>query len=215
MAECTAKPARAIEGDELPVKTGKRARADIPAAHPLELQRRPRAKDPRCDLLRVFPHRNRHNLAGNDQVLPVSADASHEDMGVGIVGVPVIDRQPFKARPDMALKPRHRLPDERTKLTQACAILGADDQPEVTLVGMPALRCLSRIERVARLVIEGLIAALSLARKVSDRRVNVLPGGWLLVAARVRQLIDLRLVRTRSAFPTELGDMRPECRHPS
>jgi hypothetical protein len=73
----------------------------------------------------------------------------------------------------MALEARHGLADERTDFAEIGAILGADDEPEVTLVRMPALRCLSRVERIVGLVIEGLIAAFSLTRQIPDRCVNV------------------------------------------
>ncbi|HPN06465.1 MAG TPA: hypothetical protein PK050_11690 [Hyphomonadaceae bacterium] len=114
----------------------------------------------------------------------------------------------------MALEARHGLADEWTKLAEIGAILGADDEPEVTLVRMPALRGFSRIERVARLVIEGLIAALPLARQITDRRVNVLLGRLLLSARRLSLIADFGLVRPSGALPSEIGDMGPERRCP-
>ena len=80
----------------------------------------------------------------------------------------------------------------------------------MTLVRVPALGCFSRIERVAGLVIEGLVAALSLARQVSDRCINVLLGRLLLSARRLSPFADLGLVRPCSAFTAEVGDMSPE-----
>ena len=210
MAERAAETARTVERDELPVEPGERAGADIQVAHPLEFQGRPRSQDTGYDFLRVLPDRDRHHLAGNDQLLPVGADAPDEDMGVGIVGVPVIHRQPLEARPDMALEARHGLADERTKLTEIGAVLGADDEPEVTLVCVRALRCFSRVEGISGLVVEGLIAALSLAREVSDRCVNVLLGRRLLSARWLSLIGDLGLVLPRGALPAEVGHVRPE-----
>ena len=114
----------------------------------------------------------------------------------------------------MALEARHGLADERTKLAEIGAILGADDEPEVTLVRMPVLRGFSRVEGIARLVIEGLIAALSLARQVSDRCVNLLLGRLLLSTRRLSLIADFGLVRPSSALTSEIGDMGPERRCP-
>jgi hypothetical protein len=114
----------------------------------------------------------------------------------------------------MALEARHRLTDERTELAEIGAILGADDEPEVTFVCVPALRCFSRIERIAGLVVEGLIAALSLARQISDRCVNVLLGRPLLATSRLSLITDLGLVLPSGPFPAKVGDMGPERRCP-
>ena len=54
-----AKTTGAGGGDGLPVEAGECAGPDIPVAHPLELQRRPRPQDPGCDLLRIFSDRDR------------------------------------------------------------------------------------------------------------------------------------------------------------
>ena len=210
MAERAAEAARTVEGDELPVEPGERAGADIQVTRPLEFQGRPRPQDTGYDFLRVFPDRDRQHLAWDDQLLPIGADAPDEDMGVRIVGVPVIHRQPLEAGPDMAFEARHGLADERTELAEIGAILGADDEPEVTLVDMPAQRGFSRIERVAGLVIEGLIATMSLTRQIPDRCVDVLLGRRFLSARWLSLIADVRLVLPRGALASEIGHMGPE-----
>ena len=44
-------------------------------------------------------------------------------MGVRIVGVPVVHRQPLEAGPHMALEARHGLADKRTEFAEIGAIL--------------------------------------------------------------------------------------------
>ena len=59
-------------------------------------------------------------------------------MGVRIVGVVVVDRQPFQPGSKLDLQPRHHFPDERLQVAQCLAVLGADDHPEVARIAPPS-----------------------------------------------------------------------------
>ena len=68
-------------------------------------------------------------------------------MGVRVVGVVVVDRQPFQPGSQLGLQPRHHFPDERLQVAQRLAVLGADNHPEVARIARPALGHRLRIHR--------------------------------------------------------------------
>jgi hypothetical protein len=71
-------------------------------------------------------------------------------MDVRIVGVPVIDRDPIEARPEIALHLGHEVAGERLEVGHFSGILRRDDEAEVMPIVMAAAREGRRIEPVLR-----------------------------------------------------------------
>lgn len=66
-------------------------------------------------------------VAGDDEVAPDLVLAAHDDVGVWVAGVPVVDRDPVQAGAEVRFDPRHRLPGEAVQVAQLFGVLGRDD----------------------------------------------------------------------------------------
>mgnify|MGYP006388986851 CR=1 FL=1 len=107
------------------------SKVDVPPPLPDKVDVLPRAKSPRDDLLRMLAYAACNQLGGYKKVLPVSTPAAQQNVRVRVVGVVVVDRNPFERCPRFGLQSRHDLPNERAKITESRTILGADNEPEV------------------------------------------------------------------------------------
>ena len=74
-------------------------------------------------------------VAADDQVLAVVGAAADEHMDMGIVGVPMIDRDPVEPGAEVALRVRHQLAREGAKVGHLARVLWRDREPEM----MPVL----------------------------------------------------------------------------
>ena len=73
-------------------------------------------------------------VAGDVEGLAVIGDAAHEDMGVGMAGVVVIDRDPVELRAEVGFHLLHQIAGELAQVGQLGAVLGRDDEAELMAV---------------------------------------------------------------------------------
>src|SRR5712664_302128 len=73
-------------------------------------------------------------VAGDVEGLAVLSDAAHEDMGVRVAGVVVIDRDPVKLRPKVGFHLGHQMAGGLARVGQLRAVLGRDDEAELMAV---------------------------------------------------------------------------------
>ena len=74
-------------------------------------------------------------VAADDQVLAVVGAAADEHVDMGVVGVPMIDRDPVEPRSEVALRVLHELAREGPKVGNLARVLRRDCEPEM----MPVL----------------------------------------------------------------------------
>src|SRR3546814_1065861 len=55
-------------------------------------------------------------VARNDEILAPIITAAHDDMGMGMAGVEMIDRDPVELRPKILWQPRHRSEEHTAEL---------------------------------------------------------------------------------------------------
>jgi hypothetical protein len=78
-------------------------------------------------------------VAGEHQVGAVVGLAAHQDMGVGIVGVPVVDPDPIEPRTEIALGLRDQVSGESLEIGELLGVLRRDDEAEVVAIAFAAL----------------------------------------------------------------------------
>src|SRR3546814_9106556 len=67
-------------------------------------------------------------VARNDEILAPIIPAAHDDMGMGMAGVEMIDRDPVELRPKILFHPRHQPAGQWLQILIVRAVLGADDE---------------------------------------------------------------------------------------
>ena len=70
-------------------------------------------------------------ITGDDEIGTVLRDASHQQMDVRIVGVPVIDRDPVKLGPEVALHLSDEVAGEGLEVGHLGGVLRRDDEAEM------------------------------------------------------------------------------------
>src|SRR6266536_1347469 len=78
-------------------------------------------------------------VAGNDEVAAVVAFAPHDDMDVGIIGIPMIDPNPIQPGAEIPLGLRHQIPGERLQIGELLRILRGHDEPEMMPIPFAAV----------------------------------------------------------------------------
>src|SRR3546814_15327205 len=73
-------------------------------------------------------------VARNDEILAPIIPAAHDDMGMGMAGVEMIDRDPVELRPKILFHPRHQPAGQWLQILIVRAVLGADDEAELMAV---------------------------------------------------------------------------------
>jgi hypothetical protein len=73
-------------------------------------------------------------VAGDVKGLAVLGDAAHDDMGMGMAGVVVIDGQPVEIGFKVLLHRVHQLPREAAKIAQLDSVFWGHDETELMLV---------------------------------------------------------------------------------
>ena len=86
------------------------------------------------DLARPFPHPMGDVVAGDVERLAVVGDSSDDDVGVGMAGVVVIDRDPVELGVEVGLHLFHQIAAGLTKVRQLCALLRRNDEAELVAV---------------------------------------------------------------------------------
>src|SRR6266851_798513 len=73
-------------------------------------------------------------VAGDAKGLAVGGDAAHQDMGVGMAGVVMIDRDPVELRPKVGFHLLHQIAGGLAQVGQLHTVLGRDDEAELVAV---------------------------------------------------------------------------------
>jgi hypothetical protein len=96
-----------------------------------------------------------HEILGQHQVLAVGAPAADDDVGVRVVGVVVIDREPLQLGPDRRARARHHLACVGWQVGEPGAVLRAQHDAEMALVrARPGLGASRAVRAVALGVVE-------------------------------------------------------------
>ena len=78
-------------------------------------------------------------VARDDEVLAVVGDAAHDDVDVGMLGVPVIDGDPIELGAEVLLHLADQLAGEALEVGHLGGVLGRDDEAEMMAVILAAL----------------------------------------------------------------------------
>jgi hypothetical protein len=125
--------------DKLPVELGPALGLDLPLEIAADVEIGARPEFLRDEIARAGAHAFLDVVAGDDEVLAVVAHAAHDEMDVGIVGVPVIDADPIELRAEiLSIWPiRSRVKD--LEVGHLHGVLGRDDEAEMMPVVLAAL----------------------------------------------------------------------------
>ena len=119
---------------KLPVKPGPALLADL-AGHALaHLQLGLRAEQVGGELGGAAAQAVADVVARDDEVAPGLVDAAQHDVCVGVVGVPVVDRDPVELRAEVRFHARHQVARVALKVADLRRVLGRDDEPELVPV---------------------------------------------------------------------------------
>ena len=122
--------------DELPIKLGPALGPDLPFEITANVEIGPRPEFLRHEIACAVPHPLPDVIAGDHEILAVIGTAAQDDMDMGIVGVPVIHRDPVQRRAKILLHPGHQVAGEGFEIGHVDGVLGRDDEPEmVPIVG--------------------------------------------------------------------------------
>jgi hypothetical protein len=77
-----------------------------------------------------------HEVPWQDQIAPQLVAAAQNDVGVGIVRVPMIDRQPGERLAQRGLGAGHHVAGVARQVFQRAALLGGEDDAEMALVAV-------------------------------------------------------------------------------
>ena len=92
------------------IETGPTVRLDLSVEAPTDLLLAPRPKLKGDQMRGTSAQALTDVVARDHQVAPIVAFASHDDVDVGIVGVPVVDPNPIELRAEIPLGLRHQVP---------------------------------------------------------------------------------------------------------
>ena len=73
-------------------------------------------------------------VAGDVEGLVVLSDAAHEDVGVRVAGVVVIDRYPVEFRPEVHFHLLHQITGGLARVGQLRTVFGRDDEAELMAI---------------------------------------------------------------------------------
>jgi hypothetical protein len=77
-------------------------------------------------------------IARNHEIAAIIGFAAHDDVDVGIVGIPVIDSDPIEPGAEVPLCLRHQVPSKRLEIREALRVLGRHDKPEMMSIAFAA-----------------------------------------------------------------------------
>lgn len=87
---------------------------------------------------RPLAHPARDVVLRDDQILAGVVLAAQHDVGVRVVGVPVIDRHPVQSRAQVGLHPLHQVPGVGTQVVELLRVFRGDDEAELVAVASSA-----------------------------------------------------------------------------
>jgi hypothetical protein len=73
-------------------------------------------------------------VARDHEVLAVIADAAHDQMDVGMLGVPVIDRDPIEPRAEILFHLADKIACEGLEVRHLRGVVGRDDEAEMMAI---------------------------------------------------------------------------------
>src|SRR5690606_4250852 len=80
----------------------------------------------------------------DDEIITIVGFATHEDMNIGCVCVPVVDRDPVEPRTKIGLHIGQQLAGERRDISQLARIFRRDDEAEVMpVIGAAFGKCIA------------------------------------------------------------------------
>ena len=116
-------------------------------------------------------------VTANDEVPSVVGSTPHEDVDVRVVGIPMVDRNPFQLRPEVAFGVLHEFTREGAHVRHLHGVFGRDDEPEMMPVfGAAFGERLSvrvvrgRVEKACVLAIAGHAFTLEIGDMLGERR---------------------------------------------
>ena len=124
---------------ELPIKIGPALGLDLAFERAADLVIGARPEFLRDQIPRPIAHAFLDVVAGDDEVLAVLAHAAHEQMDVGMVGVPVIDGDPIELGAEVLFHLPDEVAGEGLEVRHLHGVLGRDDEPEMMPVVLAAL----------------------------------------------------------------------------
>jgi hypothetical protein len=117
-------------------------------------------------------------VAGDVEHPPLISNAAHQDMGVRVAGVVVVDGDPVETRSEIALDLSHEIAGEGAQVLHLDGILGCDDEAELMPVATAALDKRPALVAVATVLERGINPALfavarhAVALKIAQMRID-------------------------------------------
>ena len=121
-------------GDQHPVEPGEAVGIHFPLKLLRHLKLGLPAQFPGDDLAGALANAVGDIVAGDVEGLAVVGDAANDDVGVGMAGVVVVDRDPVELGPEVGLHLLHQIAGGLARVGQLRAILGRDDEAELMAV---------------------------------------------------------------------------------
>ncbi len=88
-------------------------------------------------------------VAADNEIAAVINPAPHQDMDVGMLSVPMVDRRPIESGPEIARHLAHEVTGEGAKVGKLSGVVGRDDASKMMSVAPAAIGEVSRIHLVA------------------------------------------------------------------
>ena len=120
--------------DQHPVEPGEAVGVDLPLQAPCHLLLGLAAQLQGDDLAGPLANAVGDIVAGDVEGLAVLGDAAHQDMGVWVSGVVVIDRDPVELRPQVGFHLLHQIARGLARVGQLHPVLGRDDEAELMAI---------------------------------------------------------------------------------
>ena len=127
-------------GDQHPVEPGEAIGIHLPLKLLRYLQLGLPAQFQRHDLAGALANPVGDVVAGDVEGLAVLGDAAHDDVGVGMAGVVMVDRDPVEFRPKVGFHLLHQIAGGLARVGQLHAVLGRDDEAKLMAVSRPRSR---------------------------------------------------------------------------
>jgi hypothetical protein len=121
-------------GDQHPVEPGEAIGIHLPLKLLRHLKLALPAQFPGNNLAGPFANAVGDIVAGDVEGLAVLGDTAHEDMGVRVAGIVVIDRDPVELGSEVSFHLGHQIAGGGARLGQLHAVLGRDDEAELMAV---------------------------------------------------------------------------------
>lgn len=106
-------------------------------------------------------------VAVHDEVRPIVAHASHDDVGVRVSNVMVVDRDPVELGAEVAFHVRHQVAHEGAQALSVRVVLRRDDEAELVAVALAAVLEAGGVRAVSVRVVGAPVVAVSICGVVA------------------------------------------------